>query len=192
LGGGVLSQDYLISFGGLKMIEEEKKRAKNEPIVTKPDTTSDIQDIDLGFVEKKKFRIAGDYNRMLELNVSDMNIYSRFTQAYPKLQEFAKEASEKLDRIDTESDDSLSKIAEFLDEIDAKMREQIDFIFDTNASEVCAPSGNMFDPINGEFRYEHIIGTLAKLYTTGFESEIDKFKKRTSKHTSKYTKKYHN
>lgn len=174
------------------MIEEEKKRAKNEPIPTeKPETTPEIQDIDLGFVEKKKFRIAGDYNRMLELNVSDMNIYSRFTEAYPKLQEFAKEASKKVSEIDVEADDAMEKIAEFLKEIDSQMREQIDFIFDTNASEICAPSGNMFDPVNGKYRYEHIIDALSKLYTTGFEDEMKKFKSRTSKYTSKYTKKYH-
>ena len=170
------------------MIEEEKKRAKNEPIVTKPE----VQDIDLGFEDKKKFRIAGDYNRMLELNVSDMNISARYTQAYPKLQEFAKKASEKVQKIDVEADDAMEQIAEFLTDIDSQMREQIDFIFDTNASEVCAPSGNMFDPVNGMYRYEHIIDTLAKLYTTGFEDEMKKFKDRTAKHTSKYTKKYHN
>lgn len=175
------------------MIQEEKKRAKNEPVPTeKPEVASDIQDIDLGFVEKKKFRIAGDYNRMLELNVSDMNIYSRYVKAYPQLQEFAKNASEKVQKIDVDSDNAMTDIASFLEEIDVEMRKLIDYIFDTNASEACAPSGNMFDPVNGEFRFEHIIGTLSKLYTTGFEDEISKFKNKTAKHTSKYTKKYHN
>ena len=129
---------------------------------------------------------------MLELNVSDMNIYARYAEAYPKLQEFAKEAAKKVSDIDTEADDSMKVIGDFLTDIDKEMRKQIDFIFDTNASEVCAPSGNMFDPVNGEYRFEHILNTLAKLYTTGFEDEIKKFKTKTSKHTSKYTKKYHN
>ena len=173
------------------MAEEEKKAKKTSIVTTKPEV-DDVQDIDLGFVEKKKFRIAGDYNRMLELNVSDMNIYSRFSKAYPKLEEFAKKASEKVEKIDVNADDAMDKIAEFLTDIDKAMREQIDFIFDTNASEVCAPSGNMFDPVNGKYRYEHIIETLSKLYTTGFEDEIAKFKNNTNKHTSKYTKKYHN
>ena len=169
------------------MIDDEKKKAKAEPIVA-----PDIQDIDLGFVEKQKFRIAGDYNRILELNVSDMNIYARFTKAYPKLQELAQDATKKINDISTEDDKALEDIANLLLEIDTKMREQIDYIFDTNASAVCAPSGNMFDPVNGQFRFEHIISTLSKLYTTGFEGEIAKFKNRTAKHTSKYTKKYHN
>ena len=151
----------------------------------------EIVDVNLGIVDKRKFRIDGDFNRMLELNVSDMNIYSRYTKAYPKLQEFAQEASERAQAIDLNSADVLESIASFLEDIDKKMREQIDFIFDTNASEVCAPKGNMFDIINGEFRYERIIDTLAQLYTTGFEDEITKFKKKTEKYTNKYAKKYH-
>ena len=181
----------MIEDSGKKKAEVKTINEEADKTVTENKTTKEpeITDVDLGFVEKRKFRINGDYNRMLELNVSDMNIYSRFTAAYPKLQEFAEDASAKIKEIDLEADDSLSKIADFLADIDAKMREQIDFIFDTNASEICAPSGNMFDPVDGSFRYERIIETLAKLYTTGFEDEISKFKSKTAKHTGKYTKK---
>lgn len=168
--------------------KEEAKKAEVNPI----NKEAEITDVDLGFVDRRKFRFNGDFNRILELNVSDMNIYSRYTQAYPKLQKFAKEASERVQKIDVDADDAMQEIAKFLTDIDTQMREQIDYIFDTNASEICAPEGNMFDPVNGSYRFEHIIDTLAKLYTTGFESEIAKFKNKTSKHTSKYTKKYHN
>lgn len=171
------------------MIDDTKKRAKTEAIVeSAPIKDQEIQDIDLGFVEKKKFRIGGDFNRMLELNVSDMNIYSRFKVAYPKLQELASDATKKVQEISTDDDEALDKIADVLTEIDNKMRNLIDEIFDTNASEVCAPSGNMFDPVDGQFRFERIIEKLSQLYTTGFEDEIKKFKAKTSK----YTKKYHN
>jgi len=176
------------------MIDDEKKAKAT----TAPINDPEIKDIDLGFVEKQKFRIGGDYNRILEINVSDMNIYARFTQAYPKLQDFAKEAQKKVESIPTDkldSDDvdldSLDKIGSVLTDIDSEMRKLIDFIFDTNASEVCVPSGNMFDPVDGQFRYERIIDVLSKLYTTGFSEQIKKFENKVSKHTSKYTKKYH-
>ena len=175
------------------MIDDTKKKATTAPI-----NDPEIKDIDLGYVERQKFRIGGDYNRILELNVSDMNIYSRFTQAYPKLQEFAKEAQKKVesipaDKVESEDVDldSLDKIGVFLTDIDTEMRKLIDFIFDTNASEVCAPSGNMFDPVEGRFRYDRIIDVLSNLYTTGFNEQIKKFENKVSKHTDKYTKKYH-
>lgn len=178
------------------MIEDEKKRAKAQPIsepISAPANEPEIQDVDLGFVEKRKFRIGGDYNRILELNVSDMNIYSRFTKAYPQLQELSDDATKKVSSISVETDDdeALKQVSDILEEIDNKMRDLVDYIFDTNASEVCAPSGNMFDPVNGSFRFEHIISTLSKLYLTGFEDEVEKFKKKTAKYTNKYTKKYH-
>ena len=151
-----------------------------------------IVDVDLGFVEKKRFRIAGDYNRMLELNVSDLNIFSRLKSGYPKLNNLLEEARNKMlsipDDLD-DNDETISRIADNLTEIDAKMREIIDYIFDTNASEVCAPSGNMFDPVDGEWRYVRIIDKLSALYTNGLHTEFNKIKANVEKKASKYTKK---
>lgn len=155
-------------------------------------TEPEVVDVDLGFVEKKKFRINGDFNRMLELNVSDLNVFSRLKTDYPKLGKLLKEAQEKIAAIPDDTEDkegSLGKIADTLDDIDAQMRELIDHIFDTNASEVCAPSGNMFDPVGGQWRFERIIDKLTTLYTNGLHAEFDKVKANVEKKTSKYTKK---
>lgn len=159
--------------------------------VATPITEPAATDIDLGFVEKKKFRIAGDYNRMLELNVSDLNIASRLKTGYPKLKELLVEAQEKVTSIPEDEDDveTLGKLADTLTEIDKKMRDIIDFIFDTNASEVCAPSGNMYDPVGGQYRFERIIDKLSTLYTTGLDEEFKQIKNRVENKASKYIKK---
>lgn len=173
------------------MIDDSKGKA-----ITAPITEPEVTDIDLGFVEKKKFRINGDYDRMLELNVSDLNIFGRYQETYPKLQALLQDAQSKVAEINVDDDtdesgESLGKIADVLDSIDKEMRKLMDYLFDSNVSEVCAPSGNMFDPVEGEFRFEKIITKLANLYTTGLSEEIAKFKTKSSKHTAKYTKKYH-
>lgn len=155
-------------------------------------TEPEVVDVDLGFVEKKKFRINGDYNRMLELNVSDLNVFSRLKADYPKLTKLLKDAQEKIAAIPDSTDDkedSLGKLADTLDDIDAQMRALIDHIFDTNASEICAPSGNMFDPVGGQWRFERILDKLTNLYTNGLHAEFDKVKANVEKKTSKYTKK---
>lgn len=166
---------------------EDEKKTLNNPI-----SEPKITDVDLGYEERKKFRINGDYDRILELNISDLNIFSRFTESYPKLQQLLQDAQDKVQKINTEDDDeSLKQLADVLKEIDADMRKQIDYIFNSNVSEVCAPDGTMYDPVNGSFRFEHIIDVVSKLYANGMDKELNALKKKTSKHTSKYTKKYH-
>lgn len=162
------------------MIEsDDKKKTQKEAEVT---------DINISYADKKKFRINGDYDRILELNTSDLNVLGRYNESYPKLMDFMDSVRQELSATD-DDDEDLGKISDVLTKIDKEMRNCIDYIFDTNASEVCAPSGNMFDPVNGQFRFEHIIETLSKLYSEGINAEFAKMKKNTAKYTTKYTKK---
>lgn len=176
------------------MIDDTIKKAQ-ETEVTIPEATAktepDVVDVDLGFVEKRKFRICGDYNRMLELNVSDLNIFARLNEGYPKLSALMDEAKEKITSIPDDGDtaERLGMFADRLTEIDAEMRKIIDFIFDANASAVCAPSGNMFDPVGGQWRFERIIDKLSDLYANGLNNEFKQLKDKVEKKTSKYTKK---
>lgn len=147
-------------------------------------------DIDLSPIRKKRFRIDGDNNRYLELNTSDMSIVNRLEQLYPKLEKLAKDASLKqVDLRDENNEISITKISQALTKIDMQMRDIIDDIFQSNVSEMCAPSGSMFDPFNGEFRYEHIIDVISKLYANNINAEFKQMATRLKKRTSKYTKK---
>ena len=152
---------------------------------------TEITDVSLGFVEKRKFRIEGDNKRILELNVSDLNIVARLKIGYPKLNELFADAQKKIAEIpeDLKGVELLDDVADKLTAIDKDMRETIDFIFDTNASEVCAPSGNMYDPVGGQLRYMKVLDTLTGLYTNGLHAEFDKLKNRVERRASKYTKK---
>ena len=172
-------------------IKKDTKIENPDKGVTTPITEPDVVDVDLGFVEKRKFRICGDFNRMLELNVSDLNIASRLKVGYPKLKNLLTEAQAKIAAIPDGLDEEqmLGELADKLADIDAEMRKIIDYIFDTNASAVCAPSGNMYDPVGGQFRFERIIEKLAALYTNGLDKEFEQLKNRVEGKTSKYTKK---
>lgn len=152
--------------------------------------TSDIIDIDLSVTRKKKFRIDQDDNRILELNTSDMSLINRLEDIYPKLMNLSRKAAAQLPNEDDEEisqEDKVHTYSEVLKETDAEMRSLMDELFDANVSEVCAPYGSMYDPINGEFRFEHIINTLTSLYEENMKAEISKISKRIKKHTGKYT-----
>lgn len=165
----------------------KEEKSLEEKIGPKYDTFDG--DIDLSAIRKKRFRINGDNNTVLELNTSDMNILKRLEEFYPKLQKLAQEASlKKLSVEEAEDDKTFDKLTKSLVKIDMSMRQMIDEIFDSNVSEVCAPSGSMMDPFNGEFRFEHIIETLANLYESNLSKEFKQMSQRMKKHTAKYTK----
>jgi hypothetical protein len=149
---------------------------------------NELIDLDLSVLRKQRFRINGDDNKILELNVSDFSLISRLSDSYPKLDELYA----KLETIgDETSDDELGikTMGNKLKEVDLEMRELVDFIFDAKVCDVCADSGSMYDLINGVPRYEHIITILVGLYEKNINSEIKKVKTKIKTHTQKYTSK---
>lgn len=158
-------------------------------------TAQPVADLSLDVIRKKRFRIDGDDSRILELNTSDLNILARLKEAYPKLVQLANSAFQNLPDINGNSDDydfmtdePTAEVIAALTKADTDMRELVDYIFNSNVSEMCAVDGSMYDPINGKFRFEHIIDTLAELYETDVSTEMTALSNRVRKHTDKYTR----
>ena len=157
-------------------------------------TPNKIIDLDLSATEKKKFRFGHDDNRIVELNTSDMGIIARISDAYPKLTELQEQASKLMDGIEfDENDDAavragISTMADRLKVVDDAMRGLIDYMFDAPVSAAAAPSGSMYDPFNGSFRFEYIITLLMNQYETNLKDEYAKMEKQLNKHTAKYKK----
>ena len=149
---------------------------EKEPVVD----NNDIIDVELSNIKKKRFRINGDNNKILELNVSDMNIVSRIREAYPKLEAIQAKVLKF-----SESEDTDEKGAEALKEFDKDMRELIDFIFNANVSEICADDGSMYDPMGGMFRYEYIMDKITSLYETNLNNEFKQMRARVNKYAKK-------
>ena len=150
---------------------------------------NDIVDINLSAIRKKRFRIDGDDNRILELNTSDLGVLSRIKEAYPKLQELNERAIQDWPKGDTDhvGEEDYEAVVNVLKGIDTEMRQLIDYIFNSNVSEVCAPDGTMYDPIDGQFRFEHIINCLVALYENNIDLEVKQISNRVRKYTDKYT-----
>lgn len=185
----------------MNLPETEENVTENETeekVVDMSAPADGIMDIDLSATKKKRFRINGDNNKILELNTSDLSIATRLSKSYEKLNKYMDEVGKALQGVpDETSEESLSEeqqkfVEDQLSAIDAKMREEMDYIFDAPVSDVCADEGSMYDPFNGMFRFEHIIDALTKLYENNLNSEFMKMKRRVAQKTSKYTKKYHN
>jgi hypothetical protein len=156
---------------------------------------NDIIDLDLFVTQKKKFRFNKDDSRIIELNVSDINILARMAETYPKLSALQKQAANLMDGIafDEQDDDeqltsNMTIIAERLKTVDKEMRDLIDFMFNADVSSKAAPDGSMYDPFNGSPRFEYIITMLMSQYESNLQTEYAKMDKQLDKHTAKYTK----
>ena len=152
----------------------------------------EIKDISLS--SKKSFRIDGDNDRIIYLDVSDMNIIVRLDEAYPEIQKLGVEAQDKLAKVSVSkteggTESPLNDISEVLKDIDKKMREKLNYIFASDVADTCEPTGNMYDIVNGEWRFEHILDVLTTLYTDNLNVEFKKMQSRIKKHTAKYTNK---
>ena len=149
----------------------------------------DVIDLNLSSIRRKKIRINGDQNRILELDTTDIGVIARLREFYPRLEELEKEYGSldiKFDENGNLTDESFKDVSEAVKDIDIRMRECVDGIFNSNVSEVCAPTGNMFDPINGSFRFEYIIDAISTLYTEEIAKNLEKRKENINKHTAKY------
>lgn len=158
-------------------LTEEKNIPAEEPI-----------DIDLSATRRKVFRINGDNNKLIYLNTSDMGIFARLNEEYPKLKELSLQAQNLLSDGTEDDIGAIEQLAKLKD-IDIELKKGVDYIFDSNVCEVCAPDGTLYDPFDGKFRFEHIIEVLIGLYEGNLASEFDKMTKRVNKHTEKYTRK---
>lgn len=145
--------------------------------------SNNIIDIDLSVTRKKRFRIDGDDNRVIELNTSDMTILNRLDEADRQLRELADKANFELADVEDENRDIVKELLA----TDKQMREIIDYLFDAPVSDVCAPDGSMYDPFNGKYRFEHIMEALFVQYENNIAEEIKKMRKNVQKYTSKYT-----
>jgi hypothetical protein len=147
-----------------------------------------IIDINIEGIKKQKFRINGKSDAIIELDTTDVNIITRLKEVYPKLNKLATEATARVD-IDSAStvEEQLDRMADTLKDIDTKMREYVDYIFDSEVSKVCVPHGSMYSPHGGKFTFEHITESLGKLYANNLDVEAQKMSKRLRQHTEKYT-----
>lgn len=148
-------------------------------------SNSNVIDIKIGGIQRKRYRINGDDSKIIELNPSDFNITVRLNEAYPKLAKCESRIAEL--NVSEDKDDNLEAFAKILSELNSEMCELIDYIFDSPVSNICCDGGSMYDLIDGYMRYEIIVDNLVKLYEDNIGKESKKIQKRIKSHTAKYT-----
>lgn len=152
--------------------------------------------IELNVSTKKEYTINGNPDLVIKLNPNDIGIIARIDEAVPMINEledkyrglFTAPVEDENGNPIQPDDETLSKFSKGFKEIDAGIRDAINFLFDYDVCSVCARDGSMFDPQDGEYRYSVIITTLISLYedtiTVETNKVLDKMKKRVEKYTA--------
>ena len=142
--------------------------------------------IDLGFsINKKRFSVNGDTNKIIEFNPSDLGMPSRLAKALPKfndLDEKWKKLNLNKDNLDDSDTDSqiknLNDFSKQFDEIEQEIRDIIDYVFDGDVADKLLGNSSAFTLEDGFFRYERIITGMVKCYEQNIQDEAPKFNKR--------------
>ena len=101
--------------------------------------TEDVVDINIDGIKRTKFRINGDNDAIIELNLSDLGIMQRLEEGMKKL-------SEEMSAIANISNDD-EDLSEKMKQADQKMREYVDYIFDYPVSAACVKYGTMYSRV---------------------------------------------
>lgn len=142
-----------------------------------------VVNLEIPEVERASVWVNGDCTKVLKLNLSDMGVITRLQDAYPKLDELVEEV-QKLHADDISDDEIVSTFKR----INQQMKDLVDGIFDFPVSDIMCDGGSMYDPINGQLRFEYIIDKLSNLYTSTLKEEWKRTQKKMEVHTAKYTK----
>ncbi|MDY4812926.1 MAG: hypothetical protein SO152_03645 [Ruminococcus sp.] len=124
----------------------------------------------------KEYSINGDTNRVLRIKTTDMNILSRIRKAEKQLRKIADDCSNITDN---------SKVVETITELDVKVREQIDFIFDDKVSDIIFGNTNCLSIAGGKPIFENFLDVVLPVIKEDISSEQQNLEKMIGKYTSK-------
>ena len=144
--------------------------------------------INLSEARKKRYTIDGDENRVLEFDPTDLGLLVRIEEVEPAILDAVSKFGEAQADANYEDNETIKEMAKRLKELDLFIRERLDYLFDTNFSEVCAPHGTMLDPVNGEMRFTYLLDVFATLYGEELSKALKKRNDTMKKHTKKYVK----
>ena len=139
---------------------------------------------DLSFDEEyKEFSINGDENRVIRFNPSDLAIIKRLEEAKNKISEsMAIKDDIELDN-EGKPVDSLENYSKVISHIDNVIKEQINYIFDSDVANVVFGNQSPLANIKGKPLYERFMESVMPEIKKAVEEEAKESRKRVAKYT---------
>lgn len=131
----------------------------------------------------KEFSINGDVNRVIRFNPSDLAIIKRLEEAKNKISEsMAIKDDIELDN-EGKPVDSLENYSKVISHIDNVIKEQINYIFDSDVANVVFGNQSPLANIKGKPLYERFMESVMPEIKKAVEEEAKESRKRVAKYT---------
>ena len=131
----------------------------------------------------KEFSINGDENRVIRFNPSDLAIIKRLEEAKNKISEsMAIKDDIELDN-EGKPVDSLENYSKVISHIDNVIKEQINYIFDSDVANVVFGNQSPLANIKGKPLYERFMESGMPEIKKAVEEEAKESRKRVAKYT---------
>lgn len=138
----------------------------------------------------RHFAINGNEEHAIDLDTTDTGILTRWEQTENELMATISELDTIGDGDGENEREKAVAMSRRFGEVEAKAREQIDFLFNTNVSgPICAEYGNLLRTVDGEPFIMTVMETLLGFYAEDIRKDMEESKARIEKHTKKYLKK---
>lgn len=144
-------------------------------------------ELDDGFVEIEIKNQFGEHIGTVKINPGDINIIEREERAEAEIKRIISEVQDTA--ADYEADDE--DIEERLIQLDSKIKEQIDFIFDYSVSETVFKNQHCMAVSGGKFYIERLLEAFEPVIANIVEKETAESEKRMAKYLKKYTPQDH-
>ena len=131
----------------------------------------------------KEFSINGDVNRVIRFNPSDLAIIKRLEEAKNKISEsMAIKDDIELDN-EGKPINSLENYSKVISHIDNVIKEQINYIFDSDVANVVFGNQSPLANIKGKPLYERFMESVMPEIKKAVEEEAKESRKRVEKYT---------
>lgn len=132
----------------------------------------------------KEFSINGDESRIIRFNPADFSIIERIKAAYDEIDKASKLEEDIELKADGTPIDDLGRAAEIVTGINNKVREMIDYIFNSPVSDKVFGKQSPLSIVKGRPLWQGFLECLEPVIKT----EVKKAQEESRKHISKYTK----
>lgn len=130
----------------------------------------------------KEFAINDDESKVLKINTADIQIAQRMKKSEKELNQIAEECL-KIDE-NMSVDDSI----DLLDKYDKKVKTTLDYIFNTNVSEVVFGNMNCLSICDGKPVFQNFLEAIMPEIETDIQKETKKSEANIKKYTSQVRK----